>query len=84
MEVIVWTAFGAIVGWITSILADAKNSRTIAGDVVIGIIGALVGGCIMNAFGQTSYTGVNINSLVVATLGSVIILFTYKTMTDQV
>lgn len=51
-----------------------SNSSTVE-DVVLGVIGAFVGGFVMNFFGQPGVTGFNLYSIIVATLGAVIIIF---------
>lgn len=84
MEIIVWIIFGGIAGWIASTIVTTDSSQTILGDVSVGIIGALVGGFAMSIFGQTSFSSLSLPSLLVATTSAVIVLFTYKTITDQV
>lgn len=84
MEIVVWIVFGAVAGRIASLLVEKKTRSAIVSDVIIGIIGALVGGFAMNLFGQTSTYGVNIYSLAVAAAGAVILLTTYKTISEQI
>lgn len=83
MEIIVWIVFGAVAGWIASLLAGATDVRSISTDVIIGVVGALIGGFTMNLLGQTSLHGLNIYSLIVAVVGAVLILMTYKSITHQ-
>ena len=49
-------------------------------DIVLGIIGAVVGGYLFNMFGATGVTGVNIYSLLVAVIGAVFVLVAYHTV----
>lgn len=83
MEIIVWIAFGAIAGWLVSIIAETTDRRVIARDIFVGILSALVCGFAVTALSQSSYPGMNINSLLVATIGAIIILFAFKSITDE-
>lgn len=84
MEIIVWVVFGAVAGWIVSLLDETTERSEIIGHIIIGITGSLVGGFIMNMLGQTGAHGLNIASLVVAGIGALLVLMTYKTVTDQI
>lgn len=72
MDIILWIVLGAVAGWIASIIM--RSSHGIIEDIILGIIGALVGGFIMNAFGQQGVTGFNVYSLVVAVIGAVVLI----------
>lgn len=52
-------------------------------DIVLGIVGAVVGGLIFSAFGASGVTGLNIYSLIVAVLGSVVVLWAYHQFTGN-
>lgn len=67
--------FGAMAGWITSIIMKTDNSQGTLSDIVMGIIGAEVGGFIMNLLGYTGVTGFNLYSLVVAVIGAIFIIY---------
>lgn len=84
MEIIVWIAFGAIAGWLVSIIAKTTDRQIIARDVFIGILSALVCGFAVTTLGQENYASMNINSLLFATLGAIVILFAFKSITDKV
>jgi uncharacterized membrane protein YeaQ/YmgE (transglycosylase-associated protein family) len=51
--------------------------------LVIGIVGAIVGGLLFNAFGRAGASGVNLYSIIVATLGAVIFLWIWKAVTGR-
>lgn len=72
MGIILWIIFGALVGWIVSMIM--KSGHGVLWDVVVGIIGAIIGGWIMSAIGQTGITGFNIYSFLVALLGAIILI----------
>ena len=72
MNVILWIIFGDIAGWIAS--AITKSREGIVMDIILGVVGALLGGWIMNAFGQPGVTGFNVYSFIVAIIGAVVLL----------
>lgn len=76
MGIILWIVFGAIAGWIASVLTN--TSEGIGIDIIVGIVGAVIGGWVMSFFGNTGVTGFNFYSLAVAVLGSVILLAIVK------
>lgn len=73
MNILIWIIFGALAGWLASIFMKSDSSTV--EDIVLGVIGAFVGGFVMNFFGQPGVTGFNLYSIIVATLGAVIIIF---------
>ena len=50
-------------------------------DLVLGVVGAVVGGLLFNTFGHEGVTGFNLYSLLVAVLGAVVVLFAYRLIT---
>lgn len=75
MSLLLWVLFGAIAGWIASVVMGTNRSQGLLTDVIMGIIGAVVGGFVMNFFGQSGVTGFNIYSLVVSVLGAVVVVY---------
>ncbi len=73
MGIILWIVFGAIVGWIAGIVMASDHGML--EDIILGIIGAFVGGFIMNSFGQPGVTGFNLYSILVAIGGAVVLIF---------
>lgn len=74
MNFIVWIIFGGIVGWIASIIMKTNAQQGIAMNVVMGIIGAFLGGWIFSFFGADGVTGFNLYSFFVAIVGAVVII----------
>jgi uncharacterized membrane protein YeaQ/YmgE (transglycosylase-associated protein family) len=74
MEIIVWIIFGALAGWIASIIAKTNAAQGTVADIVLGIIGALVGGYVFNFFGAQGVSGFNLYSLLVAVVGALIVI----------
>jgi uncharacterized membrane protein YeaQ/YmgE (transglycosylase-associated protein family) len=72
MSILVWIIFGAIAGWIASGLMGSAGG--ILWDIVLGIIGAGLGGLVMGLFGQPGVTGFNLYSIVVAVIGAIILV----------
>ena len=73
MGLLAWIVFGALAGWLASILTGRRQGCCL--NIVVGIIGAFVGGLIVQlAFGQRPYFGFNLASFAVAVLGAVILL----------
>ncbi len=76
MGIILWIIFGALAGWIASSLMGTGKGLLM--DIVIGIVGALVGGFIMSLLGKGGVNGFNVYSFVVAILGAVVLLWIVK------
>ncbi len=76
MSILAWIFLGLIAGFIGSKIVN-KSGEGIVLDIVLGIIGAIVGGWLFNRFGAAGVTGVNLYSLLVAVIGSVVLLVVY-------
>ena len=72
--------FWALAGWIASIIMKTDASRGTVKDIVMGIIGAIVGGFLMDLGGQSGVTGFNLYSLGVAIAGAVIVIYVGRLM----
>lgn len=73
MNILFWIILGGIAGWLASMFMKSGHSALV--DIILGIIGAFVGGFIMNSFGQPGVTGFNLYSIVVAFIGAVVLIF---------
>lgn len=82
MSIIVWIVFGLIAGFIASKLVNNSGEGVIL-DIILGIVGAVVGGFIFNAFGAAGVTGFNIYSLIVAVVGAVVVLVIYHALFNR-
>lgn len=78
MGIILWIVFGGIVGWVASIIMKTDAQQGIFLNIVVGIVGALLGGWIMSALGYGGVGGFNIYSFLVALLGSIVLLALVK------
>jgi uncharacterized membrane protein YeaQ/YmgE (transglycosylase-associated protein family) len=72
--ILTWILFGAIAGWLASILAGRNERMGCFGNIAVGIVGALIGGVIFSALGGSGVTGFNIWSLFVAVIGAIVFL----------
>jgi uncharacterized membrane protein YeaQ/YmgE (transglycosylase-associated protein family) len=67
---------GVVAGFIASKIVN-KSGEGLVMDLVLGVIGAVVGGWIMSFFGEAGVSGLNLYSLVVAVLGAIVVLVAY-------
>ncbi|OGD10578.1 hypothetical protein A2397_01205 [Candidatus Amesbacteria bacterium RIFOXYB1_FULL_44_23] len=74
MGILIWIIFGALAGWIASVVMKTDSGQGTITDIVMGIIGAVVGGFLMGLFGQSGVTGFNLYSLIVAVIGAVVVI----------
>jgi uncharacterized membrane protein YeaQ/YmgE (transglycosylase-associated protein family) len=74
MGIVAWIIFGALAGWVASIIMKKNESMGAVANIITGIIGAFIGGFIVNLIIGKGITGFNIWSFLVAVLGSVILL----------
>jgi uncharacterized membrane protein YeaQ/YmgE (transglycosylase-associated protein family) len=76
MSIIGWILLGLIAGFIASKIVN-KSGEGFFLDIVLGIVGAIVGGFIFSAFGASGVTGFNLYSMIVAIIGAIIVLVVY-------
>lgn len=74
MGIIGWIVIGALAGWLGSMITGNNENMGAGLNILVGIVGGFVGGLVMNLLGGYGVTGFNIWSLLVATLGAVILL----------
>jgi uncharacterized membrane protein YeaQ/YmgE (transglycosylase-associated protein family) len=72
-QIILWIVLGGIAGWIASAITESQ--RGVLGDIILGILGAVIGGWVMVLVGGQGVTGFNLSSLLVAILGSVLVIW---------
>jgi uncharacterized membrane protein YeaQ/YmgE (transglycosylase-associated protein family) len=78
MSILVWIIFGALAGWIASILAGTNAQQGAFANIAVGIIGAFVGGLLMQMIGRDGVNGFNMYSIIVAVIGAVVLLLLYR------
>lgn len=81
MGLITMIVLGGLAGWIASLIT--RSSTGILMDIILGIVGAIAGGLVMNFLGQPGVTGFNIYSLIVAVIGSIILIWIGRLLTHN-
>lgn len=76
MSIIAWIVLGLLAGFIGSKIVN-KSGEGVVLDILLGIVGAVVGGFLFNAFGASGVSGLNLYSLMVAVVGSILFLVVY-------
>lgn len=76
MTLLVWILLGLIAGFIASHIVNHRGEGIVL-DVMLGIVGAFVGGWLFRTFGHTGVTGLNLHSVIVAAVGAIVLLFVY-------
>ncbi len=74
MGIILWIIFGALAGWIASMIMKTDAQQGALANIIVGIIGAVIGGFIMNTLGAGGVSGFNLYSLLVAIVGAIILI----------
>ena len=82
MSFLAWIVLGLIAGFIGSKIVD-KQGQGFWLNMALGIIGALVGGFLFSLFGSSGVTGLNIWSMIVAIVGSVVVLLIYNAVAGR-
>jgi uncharacterized membrane protein YeaQ/YmgE (transglycosylase-associated protein family) len=79
MSFLAWLLLGLVAGFIGSKLVNKRGEGMLL-DIILGIVGAIVGGFVFNMFGASGVTGFNVYSLIVAVIGSVLVLVVYHAL----
>lgn len=80
MGIILWIVFGALVGWIASLIMKTDAQQGALLNILVGIVGAVLGGWVMSFLGQSGVTGFNLYSFVVALVGAVLFIAIFKAL----
>ena len=79
MSILAWIILGLLAGFVGSKLVN-KQGEGLFLDIVLGVVGAVVGGWLFNKFGAVGVTGLNLYSLLVAVVGAVVVLLVYHAL----
>jgi len=79
MSILAWIVLGLLAGFIGSKLVN-KTGEGLILDILLGIVGAVIGGYLFSAFGASGVTGLNLYSLFVAVIGAVLFLVLYHAL----
>jgi uncharacterized membrane protein YeaQ/YmgE (transglycosylase-associated protein family) len=80
MGIILWILFGALVGWVASLIMKTDSQQGMILNIVVGIVGAMVGSWVMNFFGESGVSGFDFYSFLVALLGAVVLIVVVKAL----
>ena len=76
MGIIAWIIFGALAGWVASLIMGTSSRQGCLVDIVVGVVGAFIGGALVElTTGRNFNVGFDIRSFIVAVLGAVVLLF---------
>lgn len=78
MGILAWIILGGVAGWLASLIMKTDASQGVLLNIVVGIVGAFVGGFAFSLLGGEGVTGFNLYSLLVALVGAVIFLWIVK------
>lgn len=82
MSIIGWIVLGLIAGFIASQIVNRRGEGLLL-DIVLGIVGAVIGGWIFAAFGAEGVNGFNLYSMVVAVIGAIVLLVIYHAIAGR-
>ena len=82
MSFIAWIVLGLIAGFIASKLVNRTGEGMLM-DIVLGVVGAVIGGWLFRTFGMPGVTGFNVYSLIVAVVGAAVFLILYHALTRR-
>ncbi len=82
MSIVAWIVFGLIAGFIASKLVN-KSGEGFVLDILLGVVGSVVGGFLFNMFGAAGVTGFNLWSMLVAVIGAVVVLTVYHAIAGR-
>jgi uncharacterized membrane protein YeaQ/YmgE (transglycosylase-associated protein family) len=79
MSIIAWLVVGLVAGWIGSMIVNRGGEGPLL-DIVLGIVGAFVGGFLFNMLGHSGVSGINLYSIFVAVVGAIVVLVIYHAL----
>jgi uncharacterized membrane protein YeaQ/YmgE (transglycosylase-associated protein family) len=82
MGILAWLIVGLIAGYLGSLIVN-RSGEGMLRDIVLGIVGAFVGGYIFSMMGSVGVTGLDIRSIMVATVGAVVLLVLYHAIAGR-
>jgi len=83
MGIIAWIILGAVAGWIASMIMGTDAKQGAFANIIVGIIGAFIGGLVMEMFGRSGVNGLNLYSALVAIIGACIALGVYRAFSSH-
>ena len=81
--IVTWIVVGGLAGWVASMIMRTDREQGLVGNIIVGILGALVGGFIVEFAGGTGFSGFNFWSFLVALLGALVLTFLWKLVSGR-
>jgi uncharacterized membrane protein YeaQ/YmgE (transglycosylase-associated protein family) len=82
MSIIAWLVVGLLAGWIANMIMSSGRGGIIA-DLLLGIVGAFVGGFIGSVLFGADVSGINFTSIILAIIGAIVVVAIYRAVTHQ-
>jgi uncharacterized membrane protein YeaQ/YmgE (transglycosylase-associated protein family) len=70
-----WLLVGGMAGWLASMMMGTNARMGLVANIIVGIMGAMIGGFVLSFFGIGGVTGLNLWSMLVATMGAILLLY---------
>ncbi len=83
MGILLWLLFGLIVGAIAKYIVPGTGPGGLIGDLIVGIVGAFLGGWIYSLFGHGGVSGFNLASIVCAVIGAIVLLYLLRAISGR-
>lgn len=83
MGILTWIILGGISGWIVSMIVDTNEDQGLLGNIVLGVIGAVLGGYLGTRLFDTTVTGFNISSIALAVFGGLVFVGLWRILTGK-
>jgi uncharacterized membrane protein YeaQ/YmgE (transglycosylase-associated protein family) len=80
MGILLWIIFGGLVGWIASVIMATDSQQGLLLNIVVGVIGAMIGGWLMTYFGEGGISGFNLYSFGVSLVGAIVLIVMMKAL----
>ncbi len=74
MGIILWILFGALVGWVASLIMNTDAQQGVLLNIIVGVVGAVIGGWLMGVIGKSGVGGFSLYSFLVALLGACVLI----------
>ena len=82
MSLLAWIVLGLVAGFIGSKVVNNTGQGLLV-DILLGVVGAVVGGFLFNQFGEPGVSGLNLYSLIVAVVGAIVVLWLYHALVGR-
>ncbi|TXM98677.1 GlsB/YeaQ/YmgE family stress response membrane protein [Methylobacterium sp. WL64] len=82
MSLLAWIVLGLVAGYIGSKVVNNTGQGLLV-DILLGVVGAVVGGFLFNQFGEPGVSGLNLYSLIVAVVGAILVLWLYHALVGR-